>query len=165
MEKKVKLGIKVIPEFKDFIKELPHYQHEGDACFDLRVVIEPKEDAWGFEVEGSKILEADETFIFHTGLIFDIPEGYMLAVYPRSGLGIKHNIVLANGTGIIDSCYVDETRVGLVNLGKEPFKISNGDRVAQAMLVPVPVVEIEEVEEVEVKSRGLNSGLGSSGVQ
>ena len=152
-KEKVKLGVKVI---SDLVTELPKYQHEGDACFDIRIVI-PDND--------SCILRPNDTVVFGTGLIFDIPEGYMLAVYPRSGLGIKHNIVLANLTGIIDSSYTDELRVGLINMGDKNFTLFNGDRVCQGMLVPVQNVEIEQVEGIEVKSRGVDSGLGSSGVK
>lgn len=149
---KVKLGVKVI---SDLVTELPKYQHEGDACFDIRIVIP----------DGDFVLKPNETHIFGTGLVFDIPKGYMLAVYPRSGLGIKHNIVLANLTGIIDSSYTDELRVGLINMGDKVFTLFNGDRVCQGMLVPVQNVEIEQVEEVNVKERGTDSGLGSSGVK
>lgn len=147
----VELGVKVI---SPHVTDLPQYQHIGDACFDIRAVVP----------EGEYNLKAGETHIFGSGLIFDIPVGYMLAVYPRSGLGIKHNIVLANSTGIIDSCYVDETKIGLFNQGLEDFVIHNGDRVCQGMLVPVPKVTIKRVDTVNVKERGLNSGLGSSGV-
>lgn len=152
-KEKIKLGVKVI---SDLVTELPKYQHEGDACFDIRIVI-PDND--------SCILRPNDTVIFGTGLVFDIPKGYMLAVYPRSGLGIKHNIVLANLTGIIDSSYTDELKVGLINMGDKNFTLFNGDRVCQGMLVPVQNVEIEQIEEVAVKERGVDSGLGSSGVK
>ena len=86
-------------------------------------------------------------------------------VHARSGLGIKHQITLANRTGVIDEPYTDETLVCLVNEGKVPFPIHNGDRVAQACLEKVEPVVIKEVKEVPVKARGTNSGLGSSGVK
>lgn len=169
----IKLGVKRL--YKDV--QLPQYAHVGDACFDIRVYIGDNES---FFTDGSIPLVEDgeksvphkqiyirpsESYTFHTGLVFDIPEGYMLVMYPRSGLGIKHHITLSNSTGIIDSCYTDELRVALFNEGKNGFLVNSGDRVAQGMLVPVPEVVIEEVDEVKVKSRGTDSGLGSSGVK
>lgn len=160
----VELGVKRL----DKTIQLPRYEHVGDACMDLRVMIKHGEDARvGGDATGTAhvVLEPGESYVFHTGLIFDIPEGYELKVHPRSGLGIKHHITLSNCTGIIDSCYTDELRIGLFNEGKEPFKIVDGDRVAQGELREVVPTIIKEVEDVPVKSRGTNSGLGSSGVK
>ena len=153
--------------------ELPQYAHVGDACFDLRVYIgnedieKAKEQGLQVSSEGTNwiCLEPGDKFIFHTGLVFDIPQGYKLMVHARSGLGIKHQITLANRTGVIDEPYTDETLVCLVNESREAFTICNGDRIAQACLEKVEPVVIKEVKEVPVKSRGTNSGLGSSGVK
>ena len=153
--------------------QLPEYAHIGDACFDLRAYIS-EQDLWEAKKQGLRAnsdegnwicLEPGDKYIFHTGLVFDIPRGYKLTVHARSGLGIKHQITLANRTGVIDEPYTDETLVCLVNEGKEAFTICNGDRVAQACLEKVEPVVIKEVKEVPVKSRGTNSGLGSSGVK
>ena len=140
--------------------QLPEYAHIGDACFDLRAYITADE-----AVDRTVTLQPGDKFIFHTGLVFDIPQGYKLMVHARSGLGIKHQITLANRTGVIDEPYTDETLVCLVNESREAFTICNGDRVAQACLEKVEPVVIKEVKEVPVKSRGTNSGLGSSGVK
>lgn len=153
--------------------QLPEYAHVGDACFDLRAYISvqdlceaKKQGLQANSDEGNWIcLEPGDKFIFHTGLVFDIPQGYKLMVHARSGLGIKHQITLANRTGVIDEPYTDETLVCLVNESREAFTIYNGDRIAQACLEKVEPVVIKEVKEVPVKSRGTNSGLGSSGVK
>ena len=153
--------------------ELPQYAHVGDACFDLRVHIsdedleKAKEQGLQVSSEGTNwiCLEPGDKFIFHTGLVFDIPQGYKLMVHARSGLGIKHQITLANRTAVIDEPYTDETLVCLVNEGKEAFTIQHGDRVAQGCLEKVEPVVIREVDFVPVKARGTNSGLGSSGVK
>lgn len=153
--------------------QLPEYAHIGDACFDLRAYISAQ-DLWEAKKQGLRAnsdegnwicLEPGDKYIFHTGLVFDIPQGYKLMVHARSGLGIKHQITLANRTGVIDEPYTDETLVCLVNESREAFTICNGDRIAQACLEKVEPVVIKEVKEVPVKSRGTNSGLGSSGVK
>jgi dUTP pyrophosphatase len=154
--------------------QLPQYAHVGDACFDIRAYIS-KEDVTvakedfpaGVDGEGHSFitLTPGDKFIFRTGLVFDIPQGYKLTIHARSGLGIKHQITLANRTGVIDEPYTDETLVCLVNEGHRPFSITHGDRIAQACLEKVEPVVIKEVKEVPVKSRGTNSGLGSSGLQ
>ena len=153
--------------------QLPEYAHIGDACFDLRAYISAQ-DLWEAKKQGLRAnsdegnwicLEPGDKYIFHTGLVFDIPQGYKLMVHARSGLGIKHQITLANRTGVIDEPYTDETLDCLVNESREAFTICNGDRVAQACLEKVEPVVIKEVKEVPVKSRGTNSGLGSSGVK
>ena len=139
--------------------QLPEYAHVGDACFDLRAYITDS------IVNRAVVLEPGDKYIFHTGLVFDIPQGYKLMVHARSGLGIKHQITLANRTGVIDEPYTDETLVCLVNESREAFTVAHGDRIAQACLEKVEPVVIKEVKEVPVKSRGTNSGLGSSGVK
>lgn len=130
--------------------ELPEYKHDGDACMDLRVY--PDE---------AVIINAGKSHVFDTFLKFDIPEGHVMLVYPRSGLGIKHGVVLRNLTGVIDSNFTDTVKVGLVNTSDEDFVVSPGDRVAQFMIVPYPKMVIFEGE---VEDSGRGEGLGSSGV-
>jgi dUTP pyrophosphatase len=69
-----------------------------------------------------------------TGLIFDIPTGYHIKVFMRGGTGLKRGIRLANGTGIIDDDYVNETALLLQNLSGEPLEIEHGERLCQGML-------------------------------
>lgn len=151
--------------------QLPQYAHVGDACFDLRAYITEDDLKIAKEMAGveydtrSVTLKPGAKFIFHTGLVFDIPRGYKLMVHARSGLGIKQQITLANRTGVIDEPYTDETLVCLVNEGMTPYEIYHGDRIAQACLEKVEPVVIKEVTAIPVKSRGTNSGLGSSGVK
>lgn len=130
--------------------ELPEYKHNGDACMDLRVY--PDE---------AIVIPAGKSHVFDTFLKFDIPEGHVMLVYPRSGLGIKHGVVLRNLTGVIDSNFTDTVKVGLVNTSDEDFVVSPGDRVAQFMIVPYPKMAIFEGV---VEDSGRGEGLGSSGV-
>ena len=83
-----------------------------------------------------------------TGLAFEIPPGFEGQVRPRSGLARKFGIGLPNAPGTIDSDYRGEVAVLLVNLGSEPFVVKPGDRVAQLVIAPVVIAELEEVAEL-----------------
>ena len=72
-----------------------------------------------------------------TGLHIELPEGYEAQIRPRSGLALKHGISVPNAPGTIDADYRGEIRVILINLGKEPFRIEAGDRIAQMVVAPV----------------------------
>lgn len=130
--------------------ELPQYKHEGDACMDLRVY-----------PDQAITIPAGRQHVFDTYLKFDIPKGHVMMVYPRSGLGIKNGVVLRNLTGVIDSNYTETVKIGLVNNSTEEFIVSPGDRVAQFMIVPYPLMNITEGK---VEDSGRGAGLGSSGV-
>ena len=97
-----------------------------------------------------------------TGLAFDIPAGFEGQVRPRSGLARKFGIGLPNAPGTIDSDYRGEVMVLLVNLGAEPYTVQPGDRVAQLVIAPVVVAELEEVAELDATVRG-HGGFGHTG--
>ena len=128
--------------------KLPTYAHEGDACFDLYA----DEDAKVSHLSAVKI---------STGIGFDIPEGYCIKVYGRSGLGYNHGISLACG-GIIDRSYKGNVFVSMTRFVCGTYVVKKGDRIAQAMLIPVPVVMFEEVDSLSESERG-DGGFGSSG--
>ena len=88
--------------------ELPQYKHDGDACMDLRVY-----------PDHSIVIPAGKQHVFDTYLKFDIPEGHVMLMYPRSGLGVKNGIVLRNLIGVIDSNYTETVKVCLVNNSTE----------------------------------------------
>lgn len=131
---------------------VPFMATSGAACFDLSCVGEPVYDNHG-----------DVTL--RTGLAFELPEGYVMMVYSRSGHGFKHGITLANGTGVIDSDYRGEVMVKLTAAtakGQEYLdNIQPGERVAQAMIIPVPAIEFVEGDLNETE-RG-TGGFGSTG--
>lgn len=105
------------------------------------------------------------TLAVPTGLIFDIPEGYVMKVYARSGLALKHGITLANGVGIIDSDYVDELKVLLHNHSAVPFIINPGDRIAQVEVVKVsPVNGFAVLRDPPQRKTNRDGGFGSTGV-
>lgn len=129
--------------------QLPTYGTEGAACFDL------------YALEGGQASSRGSVLV-RTGLAFDIPEGWVMLVYSRSGHGFKHAVRLANCTGVIDSDYVGEVMVKLANDSDFSFEVTAGDRVAQAMLVPVQRFSFVEVDELKETERG-EGGFGSTG--
>ena len=97
-----------------------------------------------------------------TGLEIAIPDGFEGQVRPRSGLAVKHGISMPNTPATIDSDYRGEIRVPLINLGREPFVVSRGMRIAQLVVAPVARVTWHEVAELPETSRG-SKGFGHSG--
>ena len=97
-----------------------------------------------------------------TGLALEIPRGYEGQVRPRSGLARKHGVTLTNAPGTIDSDYRGEVQVLLVNLGDAPHVIAPGDRIAQLIIAPVSVAELEESSTLTDTIRGAG-GFGHTG--
>lgn len=128
---------------------MPIYATSGSACFDMCAtehgVVSPG---------GSLIVE--------TGLSVEIPQGYGLFLFSRSGHGFKNSIRLANCVGVIDSDYRGEIMVKLSNDGLMPFTIAAGDRVCQGVLLPAIQAELVEVEQLSDTERGAG-GFGSTG--
>ena len=91
-----------------------------------------------------------------------LPEGYEAQVRPRSGLASKSGITLVNSPGTIDSDYRGEVKVPLINLGKAPFTIERGMRIAQMLIAPVPKVKLVEVDDLDKTTRG-HGGFGHTG--
>jgi dUTP pyrophosphatase len=107
-------------------------------------------------------LRPGERSLVPTGLAVAIPEGFAGFVQPRSGLAAKHGISIVNTPGLVDSGYRGELLVNLVNTDKhEPFVVEPGMRIAQLVIVPLPEVELVEVEELPESERGVR-GFGSS---
>lgn len=128
---------------------LPGRAYPGDAGLDL-TACEPVELAPG------------ERAVVATGVAVAIPEGFAGFVQPRSGLAARHGIAVVNSPGLIDSGYRGEIRVVLLNTDTErTFVAGVGDRIAQLVVLPVPELELVEVEELPVSERGVR-GFGSS---
>jgi dUTP pyrophosphatase len=97
-----------------------------------------------------------------TGLAFEIPHGYEGQVRPRSGLARKHGVTLTNAPGTIDSDYRGEVQVLLINLGDAPHVVQPGDRIAQLVIAPVVIAELEETDALGDTVRG-DGGFGHTG--
>ena len=145
-------------------KYRPTYANETDACMDLRAKI-TKEDGVEYTPNTYCLsIPAGETVKIHSGVQVSIPEGYVMKVYVRSFTGIKKNLCIANGTGIIDAGYRDEIIMALHNFGKESVLIKDGDRLCQFILLPFPKLELSFVEDNEDFRKGdRGGGIGSTG--
>ena len=132
--------------------QIPHMAYNGDAGVDLRSV-------------ERIVLEPQERAMVATGLAIALPEGYAGFVLPRSGLAAKHGISIVNAPGLIDSNYRGELKVILLNTDPDKsFTIEIGDRIAQLIVMPVPTINFEQVEEL-TESQREESGFGSSGIR
>ncbi|MEM6562354.1 MAG: dUTP diphosphatase [Planctomycetota bacterium] len=96
------------------------------------------------------------------GFALAIPVGFEGQVRARSGLSSRHGITPVNSPGTIDADYRGEVMVPLINLGREPFTIAPGDRIAQLVIAPVAEAEVVEVAELPETGRGAG-GFGSTG--
>jgi dUTP pyrophosphatase len=99
-----------------------------------------------------------------TGIAVALPPGYELQVRPRSGLALRHGIVLPNSPGTVDEDYRGELQVIVMNAGDAPFTIERGMRIAQAVLAPVVRARWHEVNTLPPTGRG-EGGFGSTGVR
>jgi dUTP pyrophosphatase len=122
----------------------------------------PREDA-GMDIKSIEValLEPGVPKALATGLALEIPAGYEVQIRPRSGLALKHAITLPNAPATIDPGYRGELKVILLNLGKAPYEIHAGDRIAQLVVARYEAVEWEESALAE-SQRGAG-GFGSSG--
>jgi len=96
-----------------------------------------------------------------TGLTVEVPPGYEAQVRPRSGLALRHAITMPNTPGTVDPGYRGEVRVILLNLGREPYTVHAGDRIAQMIVARYEPVEWVETD-LAPSERG-SGGFGSSG--
>jgi dUTP pyrophosphatase len=131
---------------------LPARAHPGDAGLDLRSAV---------DVE----VAPGERALVPTGVAVAIPDGHAGLVLPRSGLASKHGLTMANAPGLIDAGYRGEVICAVVNLDRDtPVRISKGDRIAQLVVVAVPELAAEWVDELPPTTRG-EGGFGSTGAQ
>jgi dUTP pyrophosphatase len=100
--------------------------------------------------------------LVNTGVAVNIPAGYVGLVHPRSGWAHKYGITVNNAPGTIDSGYVGNVLVNLINHGSETVAIEYGDRIAQLLVQRVELPEVELVESLDTTARG-TAGHGSTG--
>jgi dUTP pyrophosphatase len=136
----------------------PVFKCDGDSGFDLRAWVED-----GDEI----VLHPLERKLIHTGLYFEIPQYTEIQVRPRSGLALKNGISLVNTPGTVDESYTGEVSAILINLSNEDFVIHTGDRIAQAVLMPVfnkALVEFKKIDEITSDTERGAGGFGHTGV-
>ncbi len=98
-----------------------------------------------------------------TGLAVALPPGHELQIRPRSGLALRHGIVLPNSPGTIDEDYRGELQVIILNMGDSPFSVERGMRIAQAVLSPVTRAVWAPVDDLDATDRSAG-GFGSTGL-
>ena len=131
--------------------DAPSYATEYSAGMDLKA-----------NIEAPVILGSLDRAMIPTGLFIELPEGYEAQIRPRSGLAAKHGITVTNAPGTIDADYRGEICVLLVNLGREPFIINPGERIAQMVVARHEQAELVQVEELSETERGAG-GFGHTG--
>lgn len=145
----MELKIKILPGNEDI--PLPEYATGGSAGMDLRAALTKP-----------LILKPNERALVPTGIIIGLPQGFEAQVRPRSGLAVKHGIMLVNSPGTIDSDYRGEIKIIMFNSGGEPFEIKRGDRIAQLIINRYERVDLKKVDEIDETPRG-GGGFGHTG--
>lgn len=131
--------------------ELPAYQSVAASGMDVRAAVrEPLTIAPG------------HIALVPTGLKIAVPFGFEVQVRPRSGLALKHGIIVVNSPGTIDADYRGPVGIILGNLGSKPFVVERGDRIAQLVVAAVTQCTVKEVETLSATDRG-SGGFGSTG--
>jgi len=132
---------------------LPTYATTGSAAMDLRACLSE-----------SMTVQPGETVMIPSGIAISIHDPALVALLvPRSGLGIKHGIVLANTVGVIDSDYQGEIGIGIHNRGRTAYTVEPGERICQMMFVPVTQAALCVVEEFSMDSARGAGGFGHTG--
>ena len=130
----------------------PFYASKGAAGMDLAACIDEP-----------TTIKAGEHKIIPTGISIALPSNeYVALIYVRSSLGFKKGVTLSNSVGVIDSDYRGEIKVSLANLSDKDFIVNPGDRIAQMVVTPVCIPEIEVVAQLSETERG-EGGFGSTG--
>jgi dUTP pyrophosphatase len=127
----------------------PAKAHHDDAAFDIRSRVDME-------------LPPGQTVLVPTGIFMEFPAGYEAQIRPRSGMSLKHSLLLVNSPGTIDAGYRGEVGIIMHNLKKEPFQVHRGDRIAQMVICKLPEVTMELVNDLADSHRG-EGGFGSTG--
>lgn len=131
---------------------IPTKAHASDAGFDLTAVAMEYDNV-------------NDCFVYHTGIAFEIPYGYVGLVYPRSSVFSK-NLLMTNCVGVVDAGYRGEVMAKFKRIKTDPRSSSMyeaGNRIAQLIIMPIPEITFEEVSELSESDRG-TVGYGSTGI-
>ncbi len=130
---------------------LPRYMSEAAAGMDVCAA-----------VDKPLVLEPGDIKLVPTGLQVAVPPGYEIQVRPRSGLALEHGLTVVNAPGTIDADYRGEVGVIIGNIGRQPFTITRGMRIAQLVVAAVARADVQQVDELPETDRG-EGGFGHSG--
>ena len=148
----VEIQISWLNPERDHDINLPTYHSEMASGMDVAAAVtEPT------------IINPGEIKMLPTGFAVAIPVGFEIQVRPRSGLAIKHGVTIINSPGTIDADYRGEVKIGLINLGQQPFTIKRNDRIAQLVLAPVSMARLNEVDSLDKTTRQ-DGGFGHTGI-
>ena len=129
--------------------KVPTYAIEGSACFDIYA-------------DSDGAVSRNAPLIVSTGLALEIPAGWCVEIYSRSGQGFNNDVRLSNCVGQIDAGYLGEIKVKLAIDNGGIYRVEKGDRIAQGKLVPVLTAEFTVVDSLKQTARG-SGGFGSTG--
>lgn len=130
--------------------KIPTYATDGSGAFD-------------FYSAEDRIVFTQFPNAIRLGVAMEIPVGHVMLLFPRSSIGKKTWLRMSNSVGVIDSDYRGTIHAIYDNIGCDRQVIKKGQRIAQGIIVPIPKVEFEEVEELSITERG-EGGFGSTGV-
>ncbi len=145
----IRVKIKKDTNAKDL--PLPHYATSGSSGMDIYAA-----------VESEVVVRPGDIKLIPAGFYLAIPPGYEAEIRPRSGLALKHGISLVNSPGTIDSDYRGLVSIIITNLGKEPYTIRRGDRIAQMVFKESVRAEMEVCDELSDTARS-SGGFGHTG--
>lgn len=128
---------------------LPTYGSKGAGAID-------------FYAHKNQIIKPKTTELIKLGLAVEVPDGHALVLMPRSSIGLKTPLRMSNSVGLIDSDYRGEIGAIYDNICDSPIAIYKGDRVVQGLIIPIPKIELIEVDELSETERG-TGGYGSTG--
>lgn len=134
-------------------KDLPLPEYKSDAASGMDLLAANREDV---------VLAPGDITLIPTGLHISLPVGYEAQVRPRSGLALKHGLTIVNAPGTVDSDYRGEIGIILANIGKAPFVVQRGTRIAQLVIAQVTHAKWVPVEKLDDTARG-HGGFGHTG--
>lgn len=129
---------------------MPTRAHDDDAGLDLYA-------------NATLTIPSGKNVLVPTGIGVSVPAGYVGLIHPRSGLAAKHMITVLNAPGTVDAGYVGEVMVNLVNHGRKPYVVHDGERIAQLLIQVVERPRVHVVDQLQPTERGIQ-GHGSTGV-
>ena len=149
----VNVETKIVSPLMGDVIPLPSYATEGSAAIDLRACLKKQIG-----------IQPGETVLVGSGIAINIKDPNIVGIIvPRSGLGIKKGIVLANTMGVIDSDYQGEIKIGLFNRSQNQYLVKPGERICQMLFMPVINATLKLVEEFSNATYRGSGGLGHTG--